>query len=154
MFTRILGNLIGLILGLCCLFGFSLPEDCQLSLSSYREYTKEQLETGLVKVEIVCQQVDSENNLEIKMIYDALTKEEQQEIIQMVSNIKFLVGPPRFRGKEYGIRFCYEDRTLEIYETSVWEEHIDGTRIDSFCAGMPKDLYDLIMRYVPTDEEP
>jgi hypothetical protein len=154
MFTRIFGNLIGLILGLCCLFGLSLPEDCQLSLSGYREYTKEQLETGLVKLEIICNIADSEKNIETEVVYDAFTIEEQQEIIEMASNKRYNFLQPRFVEKEYGIRFCYEDRTLAIYERYIWEEHIDGTRIDSFCASMPKDLYDLIMRYVPTDEEP
>ena len=153
MVTRILGNLIGLILGLCCLFGLSLPRECQLSLyPPVRDYTAQELESGLLGIELIYIK-----NYEDGCNYDVigeLSDDDVKYVTEKITQIHFMGYSPTSSKNVYGIKFCYKNDSLVFESRNIVRIDDSGKQVEgaqSFCissADLANLIDELVAKYV------
>ena len=117
-----------------------------LSIWPERNFTKEELQTGLINIELVrCK--ENYESVECKIIY-TLNEEEQQYCVEKIASISFIGRSPFSAGDDYAIRFCFEDYFLLIQKDFISYKKYDGFMLEdteSLCTGMAEELINEIV---------
>lgn len=101
-----------------------------LSIWPERSFTKEELQTGLINIELVHWKETAESSVVTCKVIYTLNEEEQQYVIEKIASTNITGAQPLYTGEPYAIRFLYEDRCLLFERYYVSEKQLSGAMLE------------------------
>ena len=123
----------------------SIGCNCNFSIYPVKDYTAEELENGLLGVELIYI-VNYDNGCNYDVISE-LSDNDVKYVTEKITQIHFVGYAPKSSEGVYGIKFCYKDESLVFEPMTIVRIDNSGEKVEGtewFCMAGPRELMNLI----------